>query len=196
MVHQSMTFGEWIRRARTAKSLARAAVDDRLADLVGVASGYTASIEHGRVKPPERRICEAFAEVLGLDPAEAWDRAAWERLGAFDPELAAWHAERVHSAAAEAGGGVAAIVRARPFSDLPDADGTLAQFLGHLTENTDAIYRIFAGMLGVAHLGQPRVTQAAAIVMGEMLMAHASIWRQGFHAGAASGDSDGDGAQP
>lgn len=97
-------FAESLKEWRKGADLSQAALDAR----VGMARGFVAQIEVGRLKPPGRSACEDLERALNaalierdrspLPEGTVWRIAAPERLEQLDLDLARWHGEEVNRA--------------------------------------------------------------------------------------------------
>jgi transcriptional regulator with XRE-family HTH domain len=87
-------FGPAFRKLREAAKVSRADLDQLLKDAHKLSTGYTALLESGRIKPPDKAVCATLAKAIGLELTEVWQMAAEERLERLDKELADWARER------------------------------------------------------------------------------------------------------
>jgi transcriptional regulator with XRE-family HTH domain len=74
------SFRAWLREAREGSKLSQSQLDEVLVARAGKKAGYTAQLENGRVKAPDKSVCIVIAEALGREPEEAWRVSALERM--------------------------------------------------------------------------------------------------------------------
>jgi transcriptional regulator with XRE-family HTH domain len=74
------SFKAWLREAREGSRLSQSQLDEVLVARAGKKAGYTAQLENGRVKAPDKSVCIVIAEALARDPEEAWRVSALERM--------------------------------------------------------------------------------------------------------------------
>lgn len=78
------SFRAWLREAREGTTVSQSQLDEILIARAGKKAGYTAQLENGRVKAPDKSVCIVIAEALGRDPQEAWRVSALERMRIAD----------------------------------------------------------------------------------------------------------------
>ncbi len=79
------SFASFLVAARAAASLTQASVDTYME----WSKGYTAQLENGRLKPPDKASCERLDLLFRQRPGTTWDAAKLDRLERMDADLAA-----------------------------------------------------------------------------------------------------------
>jgi len=99
-----MTFGTWLREARTQAGLSQRDVVEYQQDgraLLQKSKTWLTRVEQGDpgVRLPDKATCDALGVALGLaDPGEVWRKIRRDRLAQLDPNLLRWHDEEVRLA--------------------------------------------------------------------------------------------------
>lgn len=85
--------GDWLKGLREQAGVTRTKMDSILAAVHNLSSGYTASLENGRFKMPDRDVCNTIADAIGAERDYVWTIVAWDRLRCFDADLYSWFRE-------------------------------------------------------------------------------------------------------
>ena len=94
MNRQPSDFARFLKRRRSQLGLSQRAIDAH----VELGGGWTSRLEKGDIiGPPGRKTCQKLAAILEMPPDDLWARAAPERLRLYDPDLWAWHRDRLDS---------------------------------------------------------------------------------------------------
>ena len=92
----STPFGQFLAEARGRASLSQTGIDTQME----WSKGYTAQLESGRLRPPDKANCDQLDTVLRLPHGTTWTAAKVERLQRLDADLAAEWRHREEQASA------------------------------------------------------------------------------------------------